>query len=165
MKDCIFPGSNFHGPISKKKIYKAFGPFTRCKPNADQEEWPCTKKWMCCFFFKMLKRVVLKNKNKNSSVTTLSSSLIFSYLHHFPKNISLKTNYNSICVSWALAFFLPEHFFCLSHCKTHWIMSVDNVGFKICLLGTSNVMVTLTYFPWCKPKWSRDEFKSQSHIS
>ena len=45
----------FHGPTSmvwflKKLVYKAFGPLTRCKPNVDQEEWPCTKKWMCSFF-------------------------------------------------------------------------------------------------------------------
>ena len=26
------------------------GPVTRCKPNADQEEWPCTIKWMCWIF-------------------------------------------------------------------------------------------------------------------
>ena len=30
----------FHGPIYLKKIYKAFGPLTTCKPNVDQEEWP-----------------------------------------------------------------------------------------------------------------------------
>ena len=29
-------------------------------------------------------------------------------------------------------------------------MLVDNVGRKICLLGDSNSMVTLTVFPWCK---------------
>ena len=33
-----------HGSILKKPACKAFGPLTRCKPNVDQEEWPCTKK-------------------------------------------------------------------------------------------------------------------------
>ena len=41
-------------------------------------------------------------------------------------------------------------------------MSVDIVGFKKYLLKTSNSIVTLTSFPWCKPKWSRDEFNNQS---
>ena len=31
--------------------------------------------------------------------------------------------------------FLPEHLFCLSHHKTRWTMSVDNVGLKIGFLG------------------------------
>jgi hypothetical protein len=52
--------------------------------------------------------------------------------------------------------FLLDHLFCLSHRKTHWTMSVDYVGLQICLLGTSTSMVTLTFFLWCKPKWSRD---------
>jgi len=60
--------------------------------------------------------------------------------------------------------FLLEHLFCLSHRKTYWIMSVDNVGLKICLLGTSNSMVTLSFPPWCKPKWSWDEFNNQSQM-
>ena len=60
--------------------------------------------------------------------------------------------------------FLLKHLFYLPHRKTRWIMSVDNVGLKTCLLGTSNSMVTLTCFPRCKPTWSRDEFNNQSHI-
>jgi hypothetical protein len=42
--------------------------------------------------------------------------------------------------------FLIEHFFCLFHHKTRWTMSVDNVGLKICMLGTLDSMVTLTFF-------------------
>ena len=60
--------------------------------------------------------------------------------------------------------FLLKHLFYLSHCKTRSTMSVDNVGLKTCLLGTSNSMVTLTCFPRYKPTWSRDEFNIQSHI-
>ena len=42
--------------------------------------------------------------------------------------------------------FLLEHLFYLSHRKTRWTMSINNVGLKICLLRTSNSMVTLTFF-------------------
>ena len=42
-----------------------------------------------------------------------------------------------------------EHLFCLSHQKTWWTVSMDNVILKICLLGTSNFMVTVPFFPWC----------------
>ena len=43
--------------------------------------------------------------------------------------------------------FLLEHLFYLSHRKTRWTMSVDNIGqVKICILGTSNFMITLTSF-------------------
>jgi hypothetical protein len=31
--------------------------------------------------------------------------------------------------------FVLEHFFCLSHHKTHWTMLLDNVGLKKFLLG------------------------------
>ena len=53
--------------------------------------------------------------------------------------------------------FLLKHLFCLSHCKIRWTMSVDNVGLKIQLLGTSNSMVTLTFFlgvKWSGPRTS-----------
>ena len=42
--------------------------------------------------------------------------------------------------------FPVEYIFCLPHRKTHWTMSVDNIELNICLLGISNVMVTLTFF-------------------
>ena len=45
---------------------------------------------------------------------------------------------------------LPEHLFCLSHRKTRWTMSMDNVGLETCLLGTSNSMATLIFLPCCK---------------
>ena len=56
---------------------------------------------------------------------------------------------------------LPEHLFCLSHHKTCWTLSEDNVVLYH-HLGTSKSMVSQTFFPWCKPKWSHDEFNSQS---
>jgi hypothetical protein len=44
----------------KIPIYKAFGPLTKCNPNVDQEEWPCTKKWMCWFFLIYAQKVIFE---------------------------------------------------------------------------------------------------------
>ena len=46
-----------------------------------------------------------------------------------------------------LAFFYQSTSFYLSHYKIYWTTSVVNVGFKIRLLGTSNPMITLIFFP------------------
>ena len=54
--------------------------------------------------------------------------------------------------------FLHEQFFCFSHCITRWTMLVDNVGLETCLLGTSNSMVTLTFFLGVNRSGPRDEF-------
>ena len=41
--------------------------------------------------------------------------------------------------------FVQEYLFCLSHREPHWIMSVDNVGLKVCIFedlelhGHSNI--------------------------
>jgi hypothetical protein len=61
---------------------------------------------------------------------------------------------------WALAFFYQSNSFASPNCKTHWTMPLDNVGFKICLLGTSNFMVPMTFF--FLVKWSHDNLNSQS---
>ena len=104
------------------------------------------------------KRIVMKKK---SSLTILLSSLAF--IFSSPPQINpLIFYYNNISLPWALAFFLPEHLSCLSHHQTRWTMSVDNVDLKICLLGTSNFMIALTFFSWCHLKWSWDKFNSQS---
>ena len=78
-------------------------------------------------------------EGKKLSATILMSSLVFVF--SLPKEFHQKIVITS--------------FLCHSHNKTRWTMSVNNVGFKLCLLGTSNFMITLTFFPWCKPKWSR----------
>ena len=57
-------------------------------------------------------------------------------------------------------FFLLQHSFASPITKPRWTMSMDKVGLKICPLGTSNAMVTLPLFPWCKPKWSQDNSTS-----
>ena len=89
-------------------------------------------------FYICPKKAVLKNKFK------FDHSLVFHCIRLlFPHRNSL---------NFTITIFL--YIFCLSHRKTCWIMSMDNVGLKICLLGISNFMITLTFFPWCKPKWS-----------
>jgi hypothetical protein len=66
-------------------------------------------------------------------------SLVSSWLHLlFPasrRRSSLKNYYNNISLPWALAFSLRKHLFCLSHCKTRWTMSVNNVGFEKMSIG------------------------------
>jgi hypothetical protein len=99
-----------------------------------------------CFFF------------GGGSLTILLSS---SSRHPTPQKIIYIYN---ICLPHAFAFLKLEHLFCLSHHKTRWTILVNNVGLKICLLGTLNSMVTVTFFPWCKPKLSQDEFNKQSQI-
>ena len=107
--------------------------------------------------------VVLRTKRK--SLTILLSSLVIFCLHLlFPKNNSLINYYEIISMTCPP---LPSFFcvlFCFSHRKTRWTMSLDNIGLKICLMGTLNSMVTLTFCPWCKLKWSRDEFHNQLQI-
>ena len=80
-------------------------------------------------------RVVYKAPQKNSITILLKEFFYAMGPHHF----------------------LPDHLFCLSHRKTRWTISTDYVGLKLCLLGTSTFMVTLTFFP----KLSWDEFNNQ----
>ena len=90
------PWSNFF----KISIYRAFGPLTSCKPNVDQEEWPCTKKWLCLFFEYMPEKD--KFRKNNSSLTILLPSLVF--IFSSPKTLSLENWYNNIFLLGALAF-------------------------------------------------------------
>ena len=95
----------------------------------------------------------------------LDHTFVFSCFYFlFLKRKSSKTYHTNIFLPLSPGLFLLEHLSCLSHCKTCWTMSLDNVGLKICLLGTSHSTVTLTFFPWSKPKRSWDEFNNQSQI-
>ena len=76
-------------------------------------------------------------------------SLAFSCLH-LPYPPQKKNFYhNNISLLRVLALFLLECLFCFSHHKTRWTMLAYSVGLKICLLGTSNSMVTLIFFFLC----------------
>ena len=99
------PWSNFHDLISfTKSVYKVFGSLTRCKPQVNQEEWPCTKKWVCWFNI-CPNRPFSKKDWKNASLTIVLSSLVFIFSSHPPPNKIYY--YNNISLSWALAFFWP----------------------------------------------------------
>ena len=132
-----------HGPtfmvwFLKNSVYKAFGPLTRCKLDVDREEWPCIKGKCVDFFNICPKRVVLKRK-KRSSLTIPLSSLVF--IFSSPK----KTHSIFIITS-----FLCHGPLSFSTIALHLPLSLQNqldhvadiVGLKICLLGTSNSMVT-----------------------
>ena len=128
-----------------KSNYKAFGPLTRCKPNVDQEEWPCTKTINVLIFF--LNFFQKGNyEDNNSSLAICLSSLVFIFSS---QNFNIYIYNNFIITTFLchgpLPFYVRARLLPLHH-KTHWTMSMDNVGLKICLWGTSNSMVTLTNF-------------------
>jgi hypothetical protein len=73
------PWSNFHDLISfKKSVYKVFGSLTRCKPPVNQEEWPCTKKWVCWFFLIYVQIGNFQKKIKKMQVWPLFCLLLSS---------------------------------------------------------------------------------------
>jgi predicted metal-binding membrane protein len=101
-------------------------------------------------------------------------SLVFSCLHLLLSSSSLRPKKKS---SFTILFiittfctmgpclFLLEHLSCLSHCKTCWTISMDNVGFLNTSFGDLELHGrSCIISPWCKPKWSHDKFNSQSHI-
>ena len=80
---------------------------------------------------------------KTSSLIILLSSLVFDFSS--PRKIHQNLIVTIFFLPWAFAFSTIAHF-CLSHDKTHWTMSMDNVDLKTCLLRTSNSMITLAFF-------------------
>ena len=77
MEDGFFFVVRLDGPTSiiqffKKSTYKAFGPLNQI---LDQEEWPCTKKWMSWIFWYGSKKGSLGKKIE------FDHSLVFSWLH------------------------------------------------------------------------------------
>ena len=110
----------------------------------------------CAHYFNIIcaKRAILKKIKFDHSLVFIFSSPQKSFLIVYIINI--------ISFAMGTCLFQLEHLFCLSHHKTCWSMSVDTISLKICLLETLNFMITLTFFPWCKPKWSQDEFNNQS---
>ena len=96
-----------------------------------------------------------------------TNSLAFSCLH--PSLPWRKYHSNFIITSFMchrpLPFFLLEHLFCLSHCEPVVSCQLVMWALKYCLLGTSNSTDHCRIvFPWCKLKWSWDEFNKQSNI-
>ena len=74
-------GLHFMVRLLKNLIYKVVGPLTKCKLNVDQEDWACGKKWMCWFFFIMLKKDNFEKKNSSSIVLFFSLGLHLSFIY------------------------------------------------------------------------------------
>ena len=54
-------------------------------------------------------------------------------------------------VPWHLQW---ENLFCPSHCKTHWTITMDNVGLVNKSFGDLKFQHRSYIFSWCKSKWS-----------
>ena len=97
-----------NGPSSwsdfKKISFESLGSLARCKPNVDQEESPCTKKWRCWFFFKYMPKK--GSIEKNSSLTILLSSLglhLSSLLVKYVEVVACKSSQNNFYKKkWAI---------------------------------------------------------------
>ena len=151
----------FHGLIYlKNQFTKPLGSFTKCKPKCGPRGLTMHQKVNVLIIF-----LIYAQKGKFWIKRIIKFDHSFVFIFSSPqKNNPLKYYYYDIFSAMGSYLFLPQHLFCLTHHKTCWTMLMDNVGLKTCLLGTSNSMVPLTVYPWCKPKWSRDEFDSQSQI-
>ena len=106
------------------------------------------------------KRAILKNNNKQ---ITFHHSLVFIFSSP-QKYIHSKKDRNIISLPWAPNFFYWSTSFTSPIAKPiapcRWIMH----ALKYVFLGTSNSTDTLTFFPWCNPKRSLNEFNNQLEI-
>jgi len=144
--------SDFFKDISLQSLWS----LSRFKLNVIQEEWPCTKVNVF-IYFKIYAQKGSFEKSLSLIILLSAPSLSLKYIFHL--DVLLQCDFFLMCP----CLFLLEHFFCLFHYKTCWVMSLNKLGLEICLLGTSNSMVSLTFFfSWCKPKWFREEVNNQS---
>jgi hypothetical protein len=127
--------SDFFKDISLQSLWS----LSRFKLNVIQEEWPCTKVNVF-IYFKIYAQKGSFEKSLSLIILLSSPSLSLKYIFHL--DVLLQRDFFLMCP----CLFLLEHFFCLFHYKTCWAMSLNNLGLEICLLGTSNSMVSLTFF-------------------
>jgi hypothetical protein len=159
-----FPWSNFHSPISlfkrkeKTKQYtKPLGPSLGVNQNVDQEEWPCTKKWITCFFKIYVKKGQFWNLK---SMAIILSALVF--VNPQPKKLSLKNT-------------LQQYFSAMNPCirspllplplQNHWTMSMDNEAFNYVFWRPRtprSLYYQLSFGVNKGGSW--DEFNNQLHI-
>ena len=129
----------------KNQFMKSLGPslgvnwmWTKSNDHAPESE--CVE-----FFLSIcLERTILKREKTKEKLKFDHSHVFYCLPLLFPKNYSKCIITIFLC--HVPCIFLPEHLFCLSHCNTRGTMSMDNVGLKTRLLGSSNSMVTLTFF-------------------
>ena len=112
------------------------------------------------FFFNICpNRAIL---NQNSSLTILLSSLVF--ISSSPKKKSSKIYYNNISLPRALTIFYHNTSFAsptakpLVHVSGYCRTYITSFG------GPRPSWSLRHSFRWCKPKWSQDDFNSQSNI-
>jgi hypothetical protein len=80
--------------ILRKNNVESLWAFNRCKPNVDQEEWPCTKKWMCWSFCNICPtRAILNIKIKSNQSWPFPCPHFSSLL----KNIIKISLYHHLC--------------------------------------------------------------------
>ena len=117
-------------------------------------------KTKCVGFFTICpKRAVLNNKNK-IQVQPLSC------LHLLPppkKIIQLNFRITTFLCHGPLLFSIRAPL-CRSHCKIHRTMFMDKVCLIKYVFWAPQTPWSLTFLPWCKPKWSRDELNNQLQI-
>ena len=120
--------SNFHG---NKSIYKARGPFTRGKPNVDEEERLCTKNECASFLNIVCQKMTVLKENQNWSFSCLLlASLLFNYdillFACFPpwisrsiiameerrRNLSCSQDYTCFCTCLWSMLWAFKHCFC-----------------------------------------------------
>ena len=131
----------FHGHTSMVRFmnehhFKAF----RCEENMDQEEWPCTKEWMC-WFFNVSPNMKFWGIFISCFTFSPSSSLISSILRFAKKKQKRQF--------FAMVFAMREPLLPLSAKPIGLDIVDDNVGLKTCLWGTSSLMAPLRSFPCC----------------
>ena len=121
--------------------------------------WMWTKrndraKWMCWFFLfdLWLKRAIFWENSSMTIFCLLLSSPTLPQKHTHPK-----CNITILLCHGPLSFFLTRAILLPIHRKTYWTMSKGNVDLWMCLLGNHHRHYDI-FFPWCKPKWSWDEF-------
>ena len=91
-----------------------------------------------------------KEKNK---IWALFYFILLLFIFSSPKRNPFKIHYSSTSPPWTLVLFVfptIAHLFCLSHCKTRWTMSADNVSLQTYLSRTSNSLIALDMFPLVK---------------
>ena len=136
--ECVFMVF-FHGPTFMvwfffKSIYKAFGAFTRCKLNVDQDERQCTKKWMCWFFFNISKNASFE------SLTIILSSLVFTSLHFSYPHVfvCIHLKFHQTLLQWRRGLILLLNLYMLWTSKI-WILQGEWEEFAILSLVYASI--------------------------
>jgi len=81
--------------LHKKNSFESLGPLTRCKPNVDQEEWPCTKKWMCWILIHAQKGDLWKKIQVWPYSCLLLGFICLHFLLNVSRDVACKSSHNN----------------------------------------------------------------------